>query len=215
MVLDTQRHRLDWWLVPMARLFRNVNPNVITWISLVASITAGAFFAFGGNDWAFLLWGSLFVFLNGVLDVLDGKIAKITGKQSRKGDYLDHTIDRFSDAAFIGGLSFGAFGRIEIGLAALTFTLLTSYLGTQAQAVGIGRNYGGFLGRADRMMLLIFVPIVQAILLVTEVSLPAWWTAWSPNLIDTMLLYFAVMGLITTIQRFATGLRSFETDPPE
>jgi archaetidylinositol phosphate synthase len=210
MVLDTQRHRLDGWLVPMARLFRNVNPNAITWLSFVAALAAGAFFAFGGQDWRFLVAGSGMVFLNGVLDVLDGKVATITGKQSRKGDYLDHAIDRFSDAIFIGGLAFGAFGRIEIGLAALTFTLLTSYLGTQAQAVGIGRNYSGFLGRADRMMLLILVPTVQGILVARNVELPGWWTNWSPSLVDTMLIYFAVMGFFTTVQRFASGLRSFE-----
>lgn len=210
MVLDTQRHRLDWWLVPMARIFRNVNPNAITWVSFVAALSAGAFFAFGGTDWRYLIAGSAMVFLNGVLDVLDGKVAKMTGKQSRKGDYLDHTIDRFSDMAFIGGLSFGAFGRIEVGMAAAVFTLLTSYLGTQAQAVGIGRNYGGFLGRADRMMLLMVVPIVQAILVARSVDLPSWWASWSPTLVDTMLLYFAIMGLITTVQRFATGLRSFD-----
>lgn len=215
MVLDTQRHRLDWWLVPMARLFRNVNPNVFTWLSLVASLAAGAFFAFGGTSWVYLAAGAGMVFLNGVLDVLDGKIAKMTGKQSRKGDYLDHTIDRFSDAAFIAGLSFGAFGRMEVGMAALVFTLLTSYLGTQAQAVGIGRNYGGVLGRADRMMLLMIIPPIQAGFIAYSVELPSWWTAWSPNLIDTMLLYFAVMGLITTIQRFASGLRSFEKDRVE
>ncbi len=215
MVLDTQRHRLDWWLVPMARLFRNVNPNVFTWLSLVAALAAGAFFAFGGESWVYLAAGSGMVFLNGVLDVLDGKVAKMTGKQSRKGDYLDHTIDRFADVAFISGLSFGVFGRIEVGMAALAFTLLTSYLGTQAQAVGIGRNYGGLLGRADRMMLLMVVPPVQAVLLAMQVDLPSWWTQWSPSLVDTMLLYFAIVGFITTVQRFASGLRSFEKDRPQ
>lgn len=211
MVLDSQRHRLDWWLVPLARAFRHIDPNVITGISFIVSILAGVTF-FLADSWPLLLAGGGLVFLNGVLDVLDGKVAKITGKQSRKGDYLDHAIDRFSDVLFILGLSFGPFGRLEVGVLALTFTLLTSYLGTQAQAVGAGRNYRGLLGRADRMMLLILVPIVQAILLATATDLPAWWTRWSPNLIDTMLLWFAAAGFISTVQRFMTGLRSFRTD---
>ena len=38
----------------------------------------------------------------------------------------------------------------QIGVFALTGVLMSSYLGTQAQAVGVGRYYGGILGRADR-----------------------------------------------------------------
>lgn len=212
MVLDSQRHRLDWWLVPLARLFRNVNPNVFTWFSLLAAIGAGLMFALGGTDWRYLAGGSALVFTNGVLDVLDGKVAKLTGKQSRKGDYLDHSIDRFSDVAFIGGLAFGAFGRLEVGIWALAFTLLTSYLGTQAQAVGIGRNYGGLLGRADRMMLLMLVPPTQAVLVAKDIALPDWWLNWSPSLIDTMLLYFAAVGALTTLQRFWGGLKWFDRE---
>ena len=37
----------------------------------------------------------------------------------------------------------------------MTGILLASYLGTQAQAVGVGRNYGGIMGRADRLVILI------------------------------------------------------------
>lgn len=211
MVMDSQRHRLDWWLVPMAKGLRNVNPNVFTWFSLLAAFGAGAAFYFADSP-GLLLLGFGLVLLNGVLDVLDGKVAKMTGRTTPKGDYLDHAIDRFSDVLFIGGLALGPYGRIEVGMAAIVFTLLTSYLGTQAQAVGIGRNYGGLLGRADRMILLMLVPIVQAVLVATETALPSWWLDWSPSLIDTMLLYFAVAGFISTVQRFAGGLGAFGPD---
>lgn len=211
MVLDTQRHRLDWWLVPMAKALRSINPNVFTWFSLVAAMAAGAVF-FIADSPALLLTGFGLVALNGVLDVLDGKVAKMTDRTTAKGDYLDHAIDRFADCFFIVGLALGPYGRIEIGLAAIVFTLLTSYLGTQAQAVGIGRNYGGLLGRADRMLLLMAVPIAQAVLVATATDLPDWWTAWSPSLIDTMLVYFALAGLVSTVQRFVSGLRAFDAE---
>ncbi len=209
MVLDSQRHRLDWWLVPIAKYLRNVNPNVFTWLSLLAAAGAGVTF-YLADSLALLLAGFGLVFANGVLDVLDGKVAKMTGRQTAKGDYLDHAIDRFADTFFIAGLALGPFGRVEIGMAALAFTLLTSYLGTQAQAVGIGRNYGGLLGRADRMFLLMLVPIVQGVLVSTETALPSWWSQWSPSLVDTMLIYFAVAGAVSTVQRFVFGLGAFD-----
>lgn len=211
MVLDKQRKRIDWWLVPMAKSMKTVNPNIITWISLLCSIAAGIAFWQSSADQAWLLaLGAALVWCNGVLDVLDGKIAKITDNCTPKGDYLDHAIDRFSDVAFLGGLAFSPWVRLEIGIAAIVFTLLTSYLGTQAQAVGIGRNYGGLLGRADRMALLFFVPFVQWLLTSQGWALP--WEKWSPNLLENMMIYFAIMGFITTVQRFFGGLSAFDAD---
>jgi CDP-diacylglycerol--glycerol-3-phosphate 3-phosphatidyltransferase/archaetidylinositol phosphate synthase len=46
-----------------------------------------------------------------------------------------------------------------IGVAAVVGTLLTSYLGVQAQAVGVGRYYGGILGRADRLVIIMLASI--------------------------------------------------------
>lgn len=210
MVLDQHRDRIDWWLVPLAKALRGVHPNHVTWLSLVASIGAGVSFWQSGPDrLGFLALGAALVFLNGVLDVLDGKIAKITGKTSPKGDYLDHAIDRFSDVAFLGGLTFSPWVSVELGLAAIVTTLLTSYLGTQAQAVGIGRNYGGLLGRADRLMLLMIVPWIVFGL---ETAGKTWPTQGPWNLLEWMFVYFAAMGLVTTLQRFLGGLSAFDAD---
>jgi len=149
------------------------------------------------------------VLTNSILDLLDGKVAKLTGKQTTKGDYLDHAIDRFSDALLLGGIAFSPWVPVEIGMLAVVFTLLTSYVGTQGQAVGLGRNYGGLLGRADRMVLLLVLPWVQV-----------WWThdgrgdlvvaGQALTLLGWMLAYFAVVGLLTTVQRFVGGLAGFD-----
>ncbi len=214
MVLDKQRHRLDWWLVPLAKGLRNVNPNTFTWLSLVAALVGGyAFYRSGPGEpgifW--LLGGWALLITNSVLDLLDGKVAKMTGKQTAKGDYLDHAIDRFSDVAFLSGIALsGWVDHIEVGLAAIVFTLLTSYLGTQAQAVGIGRNYGGLLGRADRMVLLILIPVVEYVSHLYGLTYLADDVSWAASYLEITLWYFAVVGLLTTIQRFAGGLAGFD-----
>lgn len=210
MVLDRHRSRLDWWLVPLARTLRHVHPDVFTWTSLVAALAGGIAFWRSGPDSVGLLWaGWALVLTNSVLDLLDGKVAVMTGKASPKGDYLDHAIDRFSDTAFLLGLAFSPWVRVEVGVMALVFTLLTSYLGTQAQAVGIGRNYGGLLGRADRMAMLWIVPPLTAILAAGD---QARFTLAqiSTTPLELMLAYFALIGLVTTVQRFLTGLRGFD-----
>ena len=213
MVLDKQRHRLDWWLTPLAKALRRMDPNVFTWLSLVAAFVGGwAFYTSGPGQegWLWLAWGM--VLSNSVLDLLDGKVAKMTDRCTPKGDYLDHAIDRFSDVLFIGGIALSPWADLRIGFAAVVFTLLTSYLGTQAQAVGIGRNYGGLLGRADRMVMLLVIPVAQA-----SLGPRFGWDhiggeAWGMSLLGWMLTYFAIMGAFTTVQRFVGGYRSFGAD---
>src|ERR1041385_1157087 len=165
MVLDNYRTTLDWWLVPLAKAFRRVHPDVFTWTSLAFAILGGIAFWKSDSSGAglrLLLLGWLCVLLNSVLDLLDGKVAKLTGKATTRGDYLDHTLDRFSDTCFLLGLTFSPWVHRDIGILALVGTLLTSYMGTQAQAVGLKRNYAGLLGRADRMVLLLVVPLARS-----------------------------------------------------
>jgi len=211
LVLDNYRSALDWWLTPLARLFRHVHPDVFTWTSLAAAVLGGvAFWKSGpsgaGLDLLLVAWAC--VLLNSVFDLLDGKIAKLTGQATPRGDYLDHTVDRLSDSALILGIAFSPWARLEVGVFALLATLLTSYVATQAQAVGLKRSYAGLLGRADRMVMLLVLPLADWVWTTKGYAYPGEMT----SLLEMMLLYFAVVGSITTIQRFVSGLRSFGRD---
>jgi len=210
MVLDTQRDNVDPLLNSFAKIFVCFSPNILSFISLVFAFLGGMFFYFSSpslelNNF-YLYFASLFVFFNGFFDAIDGKVAKITGKVSAKGDFIDHAFDRFSDVLILGGLALSPWCREEyaIGLIAVTSMLLTSYMGTQSQAVGANRNYSGLLGRADRLVLLMIAPIVQHILLNYEIVLPL-----NFSLLTWVLVYFAVVGVITAVQRFFSTLLWF------
>jgi archaetidylinositol phosphate synthase len=215
MVLDNYRSTLDWWLVPLAKVFRNVHPDVFTWLSLLMAALGGlAFWKSSASPMGLqlLLWAWVAVGLNSILDLMDGKVAQMTGKATARGDFLDHAVDRFSDAAFIVGISFSPWASPAIGLAALAGTLLTSYMGTQAQAVGLKRHYGGLLGRADRMVLLLAIPLAQAVWSAATHRATFTLGSHETNLLELLLAYFAVVGLFTTVQRFVGTLRSFGPD---
>lgn len=212
MVLDNYRSTLDWWLVPLAKVLRRVHPDVFTWTSLLMAAGGGILFWRSDATSAglqMLLWAWVLVGLNSILDLLDGKVAQMTGKASPRGDFLDHAVDRFSDTAFVLGLAFSPWANEALGLAALAGTLLTSYMGTQAQAVGLKRHYGGLLGRADRMVLLLAVPLLQAFWSATTGRRTFSLLGWDTSFLELLLAYFAVVGVLTTAQRFVTTLRSF------
>jgi len=203
-VLDSYRHLADAILDPIARRLAHVSPDALSWAALVAAAFAGTFFLFRGG-WALGL-GALFVFLNGLFDALDGKVAKMTGKASRRGDFLDHVLDRYADVLMLGGLAIGPYCPVWLGLLAVIGVLLTSYMGTQAQAVGAGRDYRGILGRADRLLILMIAAALQA--------------GFDPNAIRDLgveplrysilgwaMALFAVLGNVTAIQRAASTWR--------
>jgi archaetidylinositol phosphate synthase len=208
MVLDKTRVKADPLLTLIAKRFTIVSPDVLTWCALVFSVIAGMFFYFSNQASElqnfFLLFAALFVFLNGLFDAIDGKVAKLTNKTSARGDFLDHALDRYADVFMVGALALSPWCRSPIGLLAIVGVLLTSYMGTQAQAIGHKRDYSGLLGRADRLVLLIVFPVIQHLVLGLSFQLP-----WNITIIELVLMYFAVVGNITAVQRFYITLRWF------
>ncbi len=208
MVLDRTRDRADPLLTLIAKRFTIVSPDFLTWCALVFSVIAGLFFYFSNQASElqnfFLLFAALFVFLNGLFDAIDGKVAKLTNKASARGDFLDHALDRYADVFMVGALAVSSWCRPPIGLLAIVGVLLTSYMGTQAQAIGHKRDYSGLLGRADRLVLLLVFPIIQHVVLRFPFQLP-----WDITIIELVLVYFAVVGNITAVQRFYITLRWF------
>lgn len=200
MVLDGQRDKVDFALTPVARKLIKVNPNYISWAGLILALVAGIMLYYSWNYEYLLLVGALVVIVSGYFDALDGKVAKLAGKASRRGDYLDHVFDRYADVLMIGGVAVSGWCNPYLGILALVGVLLTSYMGTQAQAIGAPRLYSGLLGRADRVVLSTLFPIIQFVMLWAgygTIEIGTFSITW----MEIMILYFAVLGNATAIQR--------------
>ena len=161
MVADDYRDFGTKILTPLAKRIP-IGPMGISFLSLLTAIGAGYSFYMAdlaNTNW--LLIGALMVFLTAILDALDGMVARMREISSRRGDLVDHTLDRVADVIIMGGIALGPLVEITIGFAAIIGILMLSYMGTQAQAVGAGREYAGLLGRADRLVVLVMVPLIQ------------------------------------------------------
>jgi archaetidylinositol phosphate synthase len=218
MVLDSARGFGDRLLGPLADRLAPGGADRLTWASLAAAGGAGISFTYATRDHPnFLILGSLLVLLNALLDALDGMVARRNKSASPAGDFLDHSIDRYCDFFIIGGLAASSFGDYRWGFFAITGVLLTSYIATQAAAVGLRRDYGGLLGRADRLALLVAVPIVQAAFVLANldytwnIELPWRGTTGPPEVVNpiiALLMLFAILGHITALQRFIRARRA-------
>ena len=99
-----------------------VTPNALTLAGAAVTAGAGVFYALGaGRDYSFLVWGAVLLIVASACDMLDGAVARIGGKASLFGEFLDSTLDRFSDFAIYAGI---AIGYASLERANVTFVLL-------------------------------------------------------------------------------------------
>jgi CDP-diacylglycerol--glycerol-3-phosphate 3-phosphatidyltransferase len=135
---------------------RGVHPNTITTIGLGCTLVAGAIFADGH-----ISIGGWFLGLTAVFDVLDGLVARKSGRASTFGAFYDSTLDRIADGAILGGLAVfwatdgprHSVAMVVVCLGAIVGSYLTSYTRARAEGLGLDAKVG-LLQRTERVVLL-------------------------------------------------------------
>jgi phosphatidylglycerophosphate synthase len=141
-----------------------VHPDVLTLSALGLSFLGGfALFASRWTPWT-LLAVSFIALLRICLNALDGMVAKDLGVARPWGEVLNELSDRLSDVAFFVGLALVQGINMPLALSVLVLMLITSYVGILSKAAGAAREFGGIMGKADRMILLAVASILALIL---------------------------------------------------
>jgi CDP-diacylglycerol--glycerol-3-phosphate 3-phosphatidyltransferase len=136
---------------------RSINPNVLTVTGVSINVLSGVMFAFGHFFWA----GIILIIAN-LFDMLDGSVARLSGRVTRFGAFLDSSLDRLSDmAAFVGLMVFYARATehhstlyVFLAGAAMVGSVMVSYASARAESL-IPKCDVGFLRRPERVVLLI------------------------------------------------------------
>ncbi len=164
-----------------------VSPNLITTFGTVCTMIAGAIFASGHIRTA-----GWFLGITAVFDVLDGTVARRTGRSTTFGAFYDSTLDRVADGFLLGGLAvfYGmnpvhrSETMLAIAIAGLIGTFLTSYTRARAESLGLDAKVG-IMQRPERIALLAAPQAFFGLALdgwvlagiVTLLSVTAWVTA--------------------------------------
>ncbi len=134
-----------------------IPPNVLTLIGVIINLGCGVLFGFGEFFWA----GIVLIVAN-LFDMLDGNVARLTGRVTKYGGFLDSTLDRLSDmGSFMGIMIFYArlteyhsTLNVFLGGVGMIASVLVSYTTARSEALGVKANVG-FLQRPERVVLLI------------------------------------------------------------
>jgi archaetidylinositol phosphate synthase len=174
---------------PLARHMRGISPNALTFVSLLAGVAAGGAFLIAFRGPSFYALAALLLALSGAADSLDGIVARMYGRTSAGGDFIDHFCDRLVEIAILSGIAFSPHANHTLGLYVLVVTLLHSYLGTQIEASFGSRQHNG-PGKAEHFVGLIAFALILAFFPELSFTL-AGQSASLPN------IFLAVLGLAT------------------
>ncbi len=164
---------------------RGVGPNAITVAGFTLVLVSCALIL--TEHWI-LAW--LVFTVGSMSDMLDGSVARLSGRATTFGAFLDSTLDRLAEGLVLGsiGVVFARDGA-EVALAAcfvaLTASFLVSYTRARAEGLGIDDNRGGLMSRTERLFLIgtgLFF-------------------AWIDHFLEGVIYVLAVLTVLTVIQR--------------
>jgi phosphatidylglycerophosphate synthase len=167
-------HSLDKPLTPLARKIA-LHPNVLTLGGFL--ITTVAAFVIPVN----LRLGGVFILLGGICDMFDGVLARVNGRTTSFGAFLDSLLDRYSDAFLFLSVAWYLAGNGDhtgafLSIGTMVGALLVSYARARGEGLGID-NHAGIMERPERIILLILgtltgwlVPILWLMFVLTHIT---------------------------------------------
>ncbi len=172
-----------------------LTPNAVTLLGLAGSIGAAVLIALGMP-----LWGGIVLLLMAPLDAVDGAMARLSGKSSKFGAFLDSVIDRYSELFIYAAILYmffeqGNFLGVMVCFAAASGAVLVSYTRARAEALGFDAKVG-VMTRVERSIVMI-VGLLFGIIMIS-------------------LVIIAVLAHLTAMMRMVTVWKQAKSrDPPE
>ena len=136
-----------------------LTPNHLSIAGVILGILSAIFYWLAGinrldpmKGQSYLFMAVIFLLGSGFFDALDGVLARLYGKTSIRGGFLDSLLDRYVDAAVYSGIMLGGLCDLLWGLLALIGSLLTSYTRARSEAEDVPMETVGIFERAERII---------------------------------------------------------------
>jgi len=159
-VLNNLRDTLKPALEKMGRVFAStgLSPNFWTVVglgfALLSAIAYGMGIEFG------LIIGGVLLLVSGFFDMVDGQVARVTGKTSKVGSYLDSMFDKIAETAIFLGILVGGYAEPYLVLLAITLSLLVSYARAKSDSLNVKLQGIGIGERAERLLVIAIIGII-------------------------------------------------------
>jgi archaetidylinositol phosphate synthase len=155
-VLTKLKQRAQLWFTSEAKMLHNLglSPNQVSIFGIILAVLSALTYWQWKLNSLLLILAPLLMLASGLLDALDGALARLYGEATNFGGFFDSLLDRYADAVIICGIILGGLTDVTWGLAALIGSLLVSYARARAEAAGVKMESVGLAERAERLVLL-------------------------------------------------------------
>jgi len=151
-MLNKIREKIKPYLEVLGLKLSKLEPKVWSLLGLFLAFLSGLSYSL---PFSFsMLLGGIFLLASGFTDVIDGAVARVTGKASDKGAFLDSNLDRLSEVLVFSGIMYGKKGEPLLIILTLSLSLLVSYSRAKGEALGLKMMGVGLGERAERVILL-------------------------------------------------------------
>ena len=106
-MLDRLRKRLESSLLGVGSLFARVEPSPTAWTAVGLVVSGFAAFAYSTSGYVGEALGGVLVLVAGWFDIVDGAVARVTGRASRRGAIIDSTLHRVAEVDLFVGIIIG------------------------------------------------------------------------------------------------------------
>jgi len=187
-VLNNLRNSLQPHLEKIGKKFAATGLSPNFWTSI------GLFFAFvsaiiyGLNIEFALIIGGILLLISGFFDIVDGQVARVAKKTSKKGSFLDSVSDKIAEVAIFLGILIGGYAEPFLVLLAISLSLLVSYSRARAESFGVKLQGIGIGERAERLLVIAIIGIIGGLL-------------QSIEFMEYAIIIVIIIAAITLIQR--------------
>jgi phosphatidylglycerophosphate synthase len=171
-----------------------IHPDVFSYASVVAAAIAGTLFWQSARHPKFLILGVAFAMLRLWLNMFDGMVAVASGKASKKGEIINDLPDRISDIIIFIGIAHSGWCHRLPAYGVAIMALLVAYVGLTGQAVGVQREYSGWMSKPWRIVMISIAAVITSIQVHRDAAY--WFGGWV--LLDWACIVI-IIGCVQTI----------------
>ena len=190
-MLNNLRETLRPHLEKLGKGFASTGLSPNFWTAVGLAFAFASAIAYGLEiEYAFI-FGGVLLLISGFFDVIDGQVARFSGKTSKKGAFLDSVFDKIAEVAIFLGILIS--GQVEpyLVMLAITLSLLVSYSRARAESLGIKLQGIGIGERAERLLVIAIIGMI-------------------PGLMEYAVIIVIIIATVTFVQRIIVTAKNIK-----
>ena len=188
-MLNNLREKIKPALQELGKIFASTGLSANFWTAVGLGFAFASALAYGFHMQYSVVIGGILLLVSGFFDIVDGQVARITGKTSKRGAFLDSVFDKIAEVAIFLGILIGNYSHGYLILLAISLSLLVSYSRARAESLGVQLQGIGIGERAERLLVIALIGMV------------------GPVFLNYAIVIVIIIAGITLIQRIITTAR--------